>query len=263
LPAAAAPAKQTPSGQDDEQSHGDTGQRWHADLGSLATAAAAAAAAEIVLGSAAVDAGTTKQRLAEELGWPRTDSSETVRWCAQDVDLQPADPDDADRLRTLSQLRKQVQIWQQEREHELNVRRYLGEDVLTTTGSALVWWLARHLDDVHGAIGMIGDLSKLSAVSQDREYPGRAGGDPVAPPPTFVGSNGGRGIGPDVVATVDLLERLFPGSDDERRMFARDLAMIAERSERIDYARRVRRMFGVPDLTGSPPEPAGEGQPEG
>ncbi len=46
-------------------------------------------------------------------------------------------------------------------------------------------------------------------------------------------------------------------------MFARDLAMIAERSGRIDYARRVRRMFGVPDLTGSPPEPAGEGQPEG
>lgn len=261
--AAEAPVGHAPSGQDEEQPNDDTGGRWHADLGALATAAAAASAAEIVLGSAAVDAGTTKQRLAAELGWPQTDSSGTVRWCAQDVDLQPADPDDADRLRTLSQLRKQVQIWQQEREHELNVRRYLGEDVLTTTGSALVWWLARHLDDVRGAIGMIGDLSKLSAVSQDREDLGRAGGAPVAPPATFVGSNGGRGIGPDVTATVDLLERLFPGSDDERMMFARDLAMIAERSGRIDYARRVRRMFGVPDLTGSPPEPAGEGQPEG
>jgi hypothetical protein len=261
-PAAEAPVGHAPSGQDEEQPNGDTGGRWHADLGALATAAAAASAAEIVLSSAAVDAGTTKQRLAAELGWPRTDSSGTVRWCAQDVDLQPADLDDADRLRTLSQLRKQVQIWQQEREHELNVRRYLGEDVLTTTGSALVWWLARHLDDVHGAIGMIGDLSKLSAVSQDREYPGRAGGAPVAPPPTFVGSNGGRDIGSDVAATVDLLERLFPGSEDERMMFARDLAMIAERSGRIDYARRVRRMFGVPDLTGSPPRPTGDGQPE-
>jgi len=259
--AAEAVVGHAPSGQDEEQPNGDTGGRWHADLGALATAAAGAAAAEIVLGSAAVDAGTTKQRLAAELGWPRTDSSGTVRWCAQDVDLQLADLDDADRLRTLSQLRKQVQIWQQEREHELNVRRYLGEDVLTTTGSALVWWLARHLDDVGGAIGMIGDLSKLSAVSQDREDPGRSGGTPLAPPPTFVGSNGGRGIGPDVAATVDLLERLFPGSDDERMMFARDLAMVAERSGRIDYARRVRTMFGVPDLTGSPPEPAGEGQP--
>ncbi len=177
-PAAEAPVGHAPSGQDEEQPNGDTGGGWHADLGALATAAAAASAAEIVLGSAAVDAGTTKQRLAAELGWPRTDSSGTVRWCAQDVDLQPADPDDADRLRTQSQLRKQVQIWQQEREHELNVRRYLGEDVLTTTGSALVWWLARHLDDVRGAIGMIGDLSKLSAMSQDREDPGRAGGAP-------------------------------------------------------------------------------------
>ena len=236
---AEAPVGHAPSGQDEEQPNGDTGGRWHADLGALATAAAAAGAAEIVLGSAAVDAGTTKQRLAAELGWPRTDSTGTVRWCAQDVDLQPADPDDADRLRTLSQLRKQVQVWQQEREHELNVRRYLGEDVLTTTGSALVWWLARHLDDVPGAIGMVDDLSKLSAVSQDREDHGRAGGGPVAPPPTFVGSNGGRGIEPDIAATLDLLERLFPGSDDERMMFARDLAMIAERSGRIDYARRV------------------------
>lgn len=262
-PAAEAPVGRTPSGQDEEQPDGDTAGRWHADLGALATAAAAAAAAEIVLGSAAVDVGTTKQRLAAELGWPRTDSSGTVRWCAQDVDLQPADPDDAARLRTLSQLRKQVQVWQQEREHELNVRRYLDEDVLTTTGSALVWWLARHLDDVRGAIGMIGDLSELSAVSQDRGASGRAGGTPVAPPATVVGSNDGRGIGPDVAATVDLLERLFPGSEDERMMFARDLAMIAERSGRIDYARRVRRMFGVPDLTGSPPEPTGEGQPEG
>ena len=261
-PAAEAPVGHVPGGQDEEQPNGATGGRWHADLGALATAAATAGAAEIVLGSAADDAGTTKQRLAAELGWSRTDSTGTVRWCAQDVDLQPADPDDADRLRTLSQLRKQVQVWQQEREHELNVRRYLGEDVLTTTGSALVWWLARHLDDVPGAIGMIGDLSKLSAVSQDHDDPGQAGGAPVAPPPAFVGSNGGRDIGSDVAATVDLLERLFPGSEDERMMFARDLAMIAERSGRIEYARRVRRMFGVPDLTGSPPGPTGDGQPE-
>lgn len=242
------------------EQNGDAGRRWHSDRGALATAAAVARATEIVLGSSAADAGATKQKLAEDLGWSRTDSTGTVLWCVQDVDLQPADPDDPDQLRTLSKLRKQAQVWEQEREHERNIRQYLGDDVLTTTGSALVWWLARHLDDVQGAIGMIGDLSTLSAASQDQDDPGRLGSDLAAPQPTAVGPAGDR-AGEDLAATRDLLERLFPRSDDERTMFARDLAMIAERSGRNDYARQVRAMFGVPDLDADPREsPVGDPQ---
>ena len=36
---------------------------------------------------------------------------------------------------------------ERQREYEKNLREYLGNDVLTTSGSAVVWWLARHLED--------------------------------------------------------------------------------------------------------------------
>lgn len=142
---------------------------------------------------------------------------------------------DVTRLRTSSRLRKQVHEWEQMREHERNLRKYLGDDVLTTAGSALVWWLARHFDDdeaVPAAVRLIDELSTLSMVSQDHGGLSQTG----LPPPTAVGLNGDGGIDLHLaVATRELLERLFPHSGDERMLFA---------ASRVDsgakWSRRVR-----------------------
>jgi hypothetical protein len=233
-------------------------------LGALAADAAGEFAAELVRGSSAADGGRLTQQLAKDLGWERTDSTGTVRWCAQEVELVPADPDDVERLRTRSRLRKQVHEWEQQREYEKNLREYLGDDVLTTGGSAVVWWLARHLEDdqaVPAAVRLINELSTLSMVAQDRGHLGHVDSSMMVPPLAPVGPNGNDAGPQDLdVATRALLERLFPDSDDEREKFARSLASIAERSGRGDYAVRVRTLFGVPDLDAGRPEAAGEPQ---
>jgi AcrR family transcriptional regulator len=142
------------------------------------------------------------------------------------------------------------------------LREYLGDDVLTTSGSAVVWWLARHLEDdqaVPAAVRLINELSTLSVVAQGHGHPDRADSSLMVPPLTPVGSNGDGVSSQDpAVATRALLERLFPDSEDERMMFARSLASLAERSGRGDYAVRVRTLFGVPDLDAGRPESAGE-----
>jgi hypothetical protein len=258
-------AGQMPAGQLRAERNGGGERAWHADLGALATAAAVERAAEMVRGSSAADSGETSQQLAKDLGWERTDPTGTVRWCAQDVGLNLAGPDDAERLRALSRFRKQVHEWEQNREHEKNLREYLGDDVLTTGGTALVWWLARHLDDdqaVPAAVRLINDLSTLSMVAHDRGDFGQVESPFVVPPPAPPGSDG-NGLGQDLAATCELLECLFPDSDDQRTMFARSLASIAERSDQADYATRVRTLFGVPDLDGDSPEPADEEPQDG
>ena len=112
-------------------------------------------------------------------------STGTVRWCAQDVELILSDADDAERIRILSRLRKQVNEWEQKREHEKNLREYLGDDALATGGTALVWRLARHLDDdqaAPAAVRLINDLSTLSMVAQDRVDSDRTECPFVVPP---------------------------------------------------------------------------------
>jgi len=256
------PADQVPpapvaAGEPSTRRENGAGRAWHAGLAALATAAAVERAADIVRGSSAADTDMTAQQLASDLVWARTDSSGSVRWCAQEVELTPADPDDAERLRRLSRFRKQVHEWEQTREYEKNVRGYLGDDVLTTGGRALVWWLARHLDDdeaVQAAVPLIDDLSTLSAAAQDRADTDRTASPsaPREPAPPGPHSNG---VAQDrVVVTLALLERLFPDSADQRRMFARSLASIAERSDRAEYAARLRTLFGVPDLDRNLPE---------
>ncbi|GAB1327795.1 hypothetical protein [Streptomyces sennicomposti] len=89
---------------------------------------------------------------------------------AADVTLILA-PADRERLTKLADLRKDEQIWEYERQHERNMRRYLGDDVLKTTGSAVVWWLARHENEIEKAVDMIGPLARISAAANDEEVP--------------------------------------------------------------------------------------------
>lgn len=105
-----------------------------------------------------------------ELGVPLPDRSGRVEALAADVTLALA-PADRERLRKLNDLRKDEEVWEYERQHERNKRRYLGDDVLKSAGSAVVWWLARHESEIEKAVDMIGPLAQIAAAANDEEVP--------------------------------------------------------------------------------------------
>ncbi|GGV66065.1 hypothetical protein GCM10010294_19140 [Streptomyces griseoloalbus] len=89
---------------------------------------------------------------------------------AADVTLALA-PADRERLRKLKDLRKDEEVWEYERQHERNKRRYLGDDVLKSVGTAVVWWLARHENEIEKAVDMIGPLARIAAAANGEEVP--------------------------------------------------------------------------------------------
>ncbi|MEV4615719.1 hypothetical protein AB0K43_24465 [Kitasatospora sp. NPDC049258] len=115
-------------------------------------------------------ASFARYHLAAELGVPILDRSGRVTAHATDVTLTLA-PSDRERLRKLNDLRKDEEIWEYERQHERNKRRYLGDDVLKSAGSAVVWWLARHENEIEKAVDMIGPLAQIAAAANDEEMP--------------------------------------------------------------------------------------------
>ncbi|MFJ4684491.1 hypothetical protein [Streptomyces sp. NPDC088789] len=115
-------------------------------------------------------AGFARYLLDGELGVPLPDRSGRVKALAADVTLTLA-PADRERLRKLNDLRKDEEVWESERQHERNKRRYLGDDVLKTAGSAVVWWLTRHENEIEKAVEMIGPLARIAAAANDEEVP--------------------------------------------------------------------------------------------
>ncbi|MFF2746541.1 hypothetical protein ACFVVA_13475 [Kitasatospora sp. NPDC058048] len=109
-------------------------------------------------------------RLAGTLGAEAADASARVTSLATDVSL-TLYPADHDRLEKLARLHKTEDAWEQHRHYERNRRTYLGEEVLKSPGSAVVWWLTRHEDEVEKAVDMIGPLAQLSAAANNTEVP--------------------------------------------------------------------------------------------
>lgn len=105
-----------------------------------------------------------------ELGVARPDQYERVVVMAADVTLALA-PADRERLRKLNNLCKDEELWERERQYERSKRRYLGDDVLKSAGSAVVWWLARHEDEIEKAVTMIGPLAQIASAANDEEVP--------------------------------------------------------------------------------------------
>ncbi|WP_018544254.1 hypothetical protein [Streptomyces sp. LaPpAH-108] len=127
-------------------------------------------ALKVVHGEEPGRASFARYLLEGELAVSLPDRSGRVEALASDVTLTLAHAD-RERLRKLNDLRKDEEIWEYEREHERNKRRYLGDDVLKSAGSAVVWWLARHEDEIEKAVGMIGPLAQISAAANDEEVP--------------------------------------------------------------------------------------------
>jgi hypothetical protein len=197
-------------------------------------------------------------RVAAALGLRQHDANRQLAAWATEVAIRIPEKD-ADRLRRLADLRKKVQVWEHERGHERNVREYLGNDVLTSTGKAVVWWLARNDENVEGAAQLLSTLHRVSAAAQDRLelvasslVATSADGDDARSAFGPGGSNGDAAADPLRV----LADQLFTDRDDGRReLFAHDLAKLADEYEIPGFAARVREIFNLPDLSDPPEEP--------
>lgn len=116
------------------------------------------------------DYQVVQHRLGVSLGTPLAEPyGQVVAW-AVDVSLTVSD-EDGRRLARLAELRKHERMWEQERRMEVSMRRYLSEDVLKDTGSAIVWWLARHPDEIEQSAQMIAPLAQLTAIANSKDVP--------------------------------------------------------------------------------------------
>lgn len=229
--------------------------------------------------------------LAAALGEAEGDPGQHVLAWATDVRLDVA-PEDRDRLRREAEVRKRRHLWEQEVAAERAVRAYLGDEVLTSTGSAVVWWLARNTAEVRETADLIGTLARLSAAAGDREVDEvfrhllpehlrrpveaeRLREHPDAPDGTVLdgepfaavrfGANGsgvngfdanGFGVnGFGVNGGAAPHDDLLPAPDDDRALFGSQLADLLERHEEPERAHRARDRYGVPDLGAEEPWP--------
>jgi hypothetical protein len=104
------------------------------------------------------------------LGQPVQDETGMVTSYATDVRLHLRQ-EDRRHLEKLEEHRRNIGSWEQQREYERSRRAYFGEDVLRSPGSAVVWWLSRHDDEIERATDLIGPLSCLAAAANDQAIP--------------------------------------------------------------------------------------------
>ncbi|MFB6888031.1 hypothetical protein ACFCX4_01780 [Kitasatospora sp. NPDC056327] len=238
-----------------------------------------------------------RHRLDGLLGTLSPDSSGTVVAMGGQVGLALPEADRA-RLDKLAEVRKAEEIWEYERRYERNRRAYLGEDVLRSPGSAVVWWLARNDEEVQGAVEMIGPLAQLAAAANDQavdvlyrhlaamEGTEGAGGVPfldvVAPvpagdtaeeergapgtaagaaPDTGFGPAAPAGRGPSVVGPLNaLMDDIELKEDGDRTVYAHRVARFTDAAGRPDAAARILRSLGE---DGGGDVPGGGGVPGG
>ena len=210
-------------------------------------------AAGFTEGESAANTDLVAPRLAVDLSFPRSDRTGQLEAWAQDVALSIPEEDRV-RLDKLAKVRKDEEVWEHERAYERNKRAYLREDVLSSTGSAVVWWLAQDTTRVRETVGLIGTLAQLVAAAQDREvepvFRAFMSGLSVPSAPSFddAGGRSAPGGADDVVAR--LMAAMLPGgSEPERAYLADRLAGLAAEAGAVDLAREIRERFNAPDLS--------------
>ncbi|MFJ2805408.1 hypothetical protein [Kitasatospora sp. NPDC087271] len=142
----------------------------HASLGNLAVSAVLKRAQLITSQEHPYHWDAARYRLVGSLGAEAADASGLFTALATNATL-TLNQSDRDRLEKLARLRKTEDAWEQHQQYERNRRSYIGEEVLKSPGSAVVWWLTRHEDEVEKAVEMIGPLAQLSAAANDTEVP--------------------------------------------------------------------------------------------
>lgn len=146
--------------------------RQHRNLDAVAKEAITSRAADALLNAQPHEHSVLSERLNVDLGTEQVVPTGHVYAWGEGFTVTLPEID-RNRLERLANLRKDVEMWEQERSHERNVREYLGDDVFSSPGSAVVWWLARHYkgedSGVSAAVANIGNLRDLTAAVQEIE----------------------------------------------------------------------------------------------
>lgn len=150
----------------------DTAHGAEVSFAGLAVDAVLQRAADVTAAQLPHRASLVQHQLSGELATMVSDPSGRVRAMAEHVEVVLSDTD-RERLDKLATVRKNETVWEHERKWEQSKRAYLGEDVLSSTGSAVVWWLAKNDDRVDRAVADIGLLAQLTAVANDECVPER------------------------------------------------------------------------------------------
>ncbi|MFF3754358.1 hypothetical protein ACFYYH_28575 [Streptomyces sp. NPDC002018] len=216
-----------------------------------------------------------QHQLDAALGIMRRDPTERVLAMAQDVSLVLPESD-RERLTRLSDVRKDEDLWEHERNYERSKRTYLADDVLKDTGSAVVWWLSKNDDQVEGAVDRIGLLASLSAAANNDTVaptfqhlvttPPFASMDPqeareANDPRDAEGADQSEpswACGPD--PSLDALLAWFEfGADDvDLALFAERLAQLAQIHGKTTAADKIRSRFDPLGSDNAPEEPEQE-----
>ncbi|MER6323672.1 hypothetical protein ACWDF1_33060 [Streptomyces coelicoflavus] len=162
---------------------------------------------------------------------------------------------DQERLDKLADVRKDEEVWVHQRKYEQSRRQYLGEDVLKSTGSAVVWWLTKNDEHVEHTVNDLALLAQLTSAANDTDIPERLrdlisqqAGEPTTsdfpreePPPAPQGRE---------TATVHLSDFLncigFTDGDVRRPMLAAQIAGLIKEQDRHETAEEIQHHFDPP-----------------
>ncbi|WP_327708443.1 hypothetical protein OG912_05560 [Streptomyces sp. NBC_00464] len=172
-----------------------------------------------------------RHELSGALSSPLPDSTGRLQAMAEDVRL-TLHEHDQERLDSLAGVRKDQAVWEHQRKYEQSKRKYLGEDVLKDTGSAVVWWLAKNDEQVERTVEDLGLLARLTSAANDTDVPERLQNlipqpreeqDGEAPPDQLVALPDRAPTAADHLA--DALNALgLEDGDTQRRLLAKQFA---------------------------------------
>lgn len=248
----------------------EEGDTPHFDPCGLAVQAVLLRAREFAARQSPRSPAMAQHQLGGVLSVMEADASGRVLAMAKDVGL-ALSGSDQDRLRKLSNVRKDEDVWEHERNYERNKRMYLSDDVLKDPGSAVVWWLARNDEQVEGTVERIGLLAQLSAAANNSEVapPFRAllyapepepehapeYEPPEFEPPEYDADPEEVVVPPEEWVAEQLMRWLgFNGDDPEMVLLAARVAEHVRATGKQEEADKFLRVFAVPE---PPPDEAG------
>ncbi|MFF2541345.1 hypothetical protein ACFVUY_02160 [Kitasatospora sp. NPDC058063] len=230
----------------------------HADPAGLAVETVLERAREVTAYEVPGRLGLVQHRLNGVLGTQSQDRAGLVEAMGGRVELRLSE-DDRHRLGKLSEVRKTEEVWEHERRYEQSKRAYLGDDVLKSPGSAMVWWLARHDEQIREAVDLIGPLAQLSAAANDQAvsdlyahlvpgvgpFPDDSGNDDEYGMP---GPSGPAG-GPVVIGPLrQFLDDVELDEDSvERKVYTHRVADFTAAAGRPEFARLIREKLLAED----------------
>jgi hypothetical protein len=169
-------------------------------------------------------------------------------------------------LYDLATLRRQQNLQQQRIANQRMLRTYLGDEVLTSVGSAVVWWLARDETQVRETVELIGTLAQLSAAATDSEVdelfqhlvpdhlrePAEASSGWFSPStvgtstPSFV-VDGAGDVEPTAGQPLGQADLLPDADDAGNSLFGHQFADLAARHGHDDLAQQIRERYQTID----------------